>query len=80
MGVAIEEATTDYAPNRTRGCRLINPHKHLNMLVLVLNVKDTPEMPIVLSKRLRVTCVNVLPDVTICRFLHLNAQGDRPPF
>ena len=39
MGVAIEEATTDYAPDRTRGHCLINPREHLNVLVLVLNVK-----------------------------------------
>jgi hypothetical protein len=73
MGVAIKEATTNYAPDKTRGCRLVNPCEHLNVLVLVLNVKDTPEMPIVLLKRLQVTCVNVLPDVIICCFLHLNA-------
>ena len=35
-------------------------------------------MPIVLSKRLQVTCVNVLPDVIVCRFLHLNAPEIAP--
>jgi hypothetical protein len=48
----IKEATTHYAPDKAQGHHLISPHEHLNILVLVLNVRDTPEMSIVLSKRL----------------------------
>jgi hypothetical protein len=48
------------------------------ILVLVLNVKDTPEVYCALKKAsgdflYESACVNVLLGVIVCRFLHLNA-------